>query len=97
MTQNAAIENYSKVVSKAWTDHAFKAKLKSDPQVALRELGIDVPAGININVIEDAPNCVTLVLPAAPTEGELSVEDLEAVAGGTSTFAMGTLTACVCA
>lgn len=95
MTQNSTMENYGKVVSKAWTDAAFKAKLKSDPAAALKELGMDLPDGININVVEDEPNSITLVLPAAPTEGDLSAEDLGSISGGTPITTTATFL-CMC-
>ena len=37
---------YGKVVARAWRDPAFKAKLIADPQAALRDAGIPVPAGV---------------------------------------------------
>ena len=72
---------YGKAVARAWTEADYKAKLLDDPRAALAEVGIEVPAGVNVNVAEvDAEN-VQLVLPPAP-EGEVTDESLHAVTGG---------------
>lgn len=75
----------SAVIRKAWTDEDFKAKLKSDPAAALKEeFGIELEAGIKINVVEETSEKeITLVIPEDPTkEKELSEEELSTVAGG---------------
>ena len=72
---------YAKVVARAWSDEAFKDKLKSDPRAALAEHGIEVPAGMKVEILENTPSKLHLSLPRAP-EGELSEEELEGVAGG---------------
>lgn len=82
---NTAREIYGKVIAKAWTDKEFKSKLMSDPKSALAGMGIDIPVGMTIKVVEDAPNSTTLVLPAPPKEGEIAMEDLESIVGGTGT------------
>ena len=72
---------YGKAVARAWTDADYKAKLLDDPHAALAEVGIEVPAEVNVNVAEvDAEN-VQLVLPPAP-EGEIADESLQDAAGG---------------
>ena len=72
---------YAKVVARAWSDEAFKAKLKSDPHATLAEHGVAVPPGMTVKVQENTADTFHLVLPQAP-EGELSEADLEKVAGG---------------
>ena len=72
---------YAKLVERAWSDDAFKAKFKSDPHAALAEYGIEVPAGMKLEILENTPSKLHLPLPRAP-EGELSEEELESVAGG---------------
>ena len=72
---------YGKAVARAWTDADYKARLLDDPRGALAEVGIEVPAGVNVNVAEvDAEN-VQLVLPPAP-ETEIADEHLRSAAGG---------------
>jgi len=74
----------AKAIARAWTDQAYKAKLLNDPHAALSEVGVEVPAGITAQVVENTNDTQHLVLPVAPVEaGEMSVEDLEKVAGGT--------------
>ena len=76
--------DYAKVVAKAWSDEAFKARLLADPYAALNEAGVEVPAGVTakVKVVENTSDTVHLVLPPPPPEGELTDEDLDKVAGG---------------
>jgi hypothetical protein len=72
---------YGAVIAKTWSDPSFKVKLLADPHAALAELGIAVPAGITVKVMEDTDSLVHMVLPLPPT-GELSTQDLRRVVGG---------------
>ena len=66
-----------------WKDEALKARFQSDPKAVLAEYGIDVPANINVNVVENSDNTVHITMPKAPAgDGELSDEELGNVAGG---------------
>ena len=77
----------AKVFAACWKDEALKARFQSDPKAVLAEHGMDVPANINVNVVENSDNTVHITMPAAPAgAGELSDEELANVAGGT-TFA----------
>ncbi|MGH6896614.1 MAG: NHLP leader peptide family RiPP precursor [Geminicoccaceae bacterium] len=80
---------YGKVVAKAWSDSAFKAKLLRDPRAALAEAGVPVAAGVTIKVIEDTESTRHLILPPPPPEGELSDESLDKVAGGGGSSSCG--------
>jgi hypothetical protein len=71
---------YAKVIARAWTDEAFKARLLSDPASALADMGIRVPLGVTVRVLENVPGTVHLVLPQVPFEGDLSDYDLEKLA-----------------
>ena len=64
-----------------WKDEALKARLMSDPKTVLTEYGIDMPDGINVNVVENSDNTVHITMPAAPAT-EISDEELSKVAGG---------------
>ena len=70
------------IIETAWKDPAFKAKLLADPRSALQQLDLNLPADLNIQVHEETPKTVHLVLPQDPSRTELSDEDLDAVAGG---------------
>ena len=68
-----------------WKDEALKARFMTDPKAVLAEHGIDVPDGINVNVVENTDNTVHITMPQAPAgDGEISDEDLGNVAGGFS-------------
>jgi hypothetical protein len=74
-----------RLVEKAAKDAGFRRALTADPRGTLeRELGVAVPAGVSLTVVEESPTERYLVLPPAPTgrEAELSERELEAVAGG---------------
>lgn len=74
-------QNYSKILVKAWTDPSFKEKLIKTPKVILKECGIDVPEKTQVIVYENTDHKFFLVIPKKP-EGNLSEEELEAIAGG---------------
>lgn len=83
MEKNAGL---AKIIARAWADDSFKKKLLSDPNAALKEAGVDVPAGVEFKVHEDVPGKVHhIILPQKPGSGELSEEDLASAAGGGST------------
>ena len=66
-----------------WKDEALKARFMSDPKAVLAEHGMDVPANMNVNVVENSDNTVHITMPMAPAgAGELSDEDLRNAAGG---------------
>ena len=67
-----------------WKDEALKARFMADPKAVLAEYGMDVPDGIDVNVVENSDNTVHITMPAAPDGyGDLSDEELTNVAGGT--------------
>jgi len=70
-----------KIIAKALQDDAFKQQLIADPAAALKAEGVTVPEGITLKVVQDTESVKHLVLPAVGA-GELSDEDLDAVAGG---------------
>lgn len=71
----------SQLRSKAEQDPAFRQVLVTDPRAAVEKaLGLSVPAGIQLSVMEETSDRLCLVLPAP--KGELSDLELESVAGG---------------
>lgn len=72
---------YAEATKKAWSDPAFRAKLLADPRAALLAEGVQVPADITINVVENTGNVINLVLPARPSEA-MSEEALAAISAG---------------
>ncbi len=75
------------LIMKAWEDESFRQELLTNPKaVYAREFGHEVPEGFEIQVIEETPGTIKMVLPKNPSpvtaEGELTEEALETVAGG---------------
>ena len=74
----------AQVFAACWKDEALKARFLADPKAVLAEHGIDVPADVDVRVVENSENRVHITLPASPLgDGELSNEDLSNAAGGT--------------
>jgi len=69
------------IISIAMHDQAFREELVSYPRETLeRELGITFPQEVGIEVHEDTPTIIHLVLPLKPKTGslmEVSVADLQ--------------------
>ena len=66
-----------------WKDDALKQRFMNDPKAVLAEYNMPVPDGMDVNVVENADNCVHITMPTAPDgHHELSDEELVAVAGG---------------
>ena len=71
------------LIAACWKDDALKQRFLSDPHAVLAEHGMDVPEGINVNVVENTDNTVHVTLPAAPEgHANLSDEELGNAAGG---------------
>ena len=70
-----------KVITQCWEDEAFKERLLADPAATLAAEGVQVPAGITVNVAVDAADVRTLVIPLPPT-AELRDAELDGIAAG---------------
>ena len=60
---------YNQIIAKAWGNEMFKSKLLRDPVGTLKQEGVEMPAGVQIKVLEDTDALVHLVVPKRP-EGE---------------------------
>jgi hypothetical protein len=82
------------VINKAMKDEAFKQELSRNPKgVIAKELNVELPAELEIEVVQQTPQKLYLVLPLdvklqEEVGEELSEEQLEAVAGGAWTPAI---------
>lgn len=61
-TGREAIER--RIIARAASDPAFRARLLDDPRAAVGELlGVDVPERIEVTVVEERPDRICVVLP----------------------------------
>jgi hypothetical protein len=72
-----------RLVQRSLQDEEFRQRLLDDPKGTLeQELGSGLPEGVQVRVVEESSDTIYLVLPSASVVGgELSDQDLEAVAG----------------
>jgi Nitrile hydratase, alpha chain len=75
------------IIAQAWKDEAYKQELLSNPKVVFeREFGAQLPTEANVCVHEENVTNFYFVLPMRPdlSGAELSDEQLEAIAGGST-------------
>ena len=66
-----------------WKDEALKARFMADPKAVLAEYGMDVPDGMDLNVVENTDTTVHITMPAPPSGYlDLSDDELSNAAGG---------------
>ena len=75
-------KQWGQIVAKAWADEGFKKRLVAEPAAVLKENGLEVAPGFQVKVVEDTGQVCHLTLPAKPSTGELSEEDLDRIGGG---------------
>jgi len=71
-------------VRRAWSDPEYKARLLADPKAALaEELGVELPEGLRVRVVEEQPDLLCIVVPV-DTSGvpEPTVQVMMGVAPG---------------
>ncbi|MBD3921921.1 NHLP leader peptide family RiPP precursor [Paenibacillus sp. PR3] len=55
------------IIKKAWEDEQFKQELLADPKAAiLKAFQVEIPAAINLKVVEEEAASYYLVLPPKP-------------------------------
>ena len=75
----------AQLIDRAMKDATFRQELLRDPKgVFARELNIPIPEHITVQVVEESPTHVYLVLPQGPVSAgaELADAELEEFAGG---------------
>jgi hypothetical protein len=99
MDREETNKKMGQVIAKAWSDAEFKARLLANPAETLQSEGIEIPAGVKVNAVENTQEHFHLVIPMRPDE--LSDEQLDNVAGGDSVvpvcyFCLSPYTYCAC-
>ena len=83
----------AKLFAACWKDDALKQRFMSDPGAVLAEYGMDVPDGMDVNVVENTDTTVHITMPAPPSgDMDLSDDELSSAAGGDQ--GDGTFTVC---
>jgi hypothetical protein len=82
MNTEQQAKQWGQIVTKASQDVKFRNRLLADPATVVKESGLEVPAGVQLRVLENSDYVLHLVLPPLQTEKELSDAELEGVAGG---------------
>ncbi len=73
-------ERMAELLAHTLTDDAFRKRLLSQPEEALRAEGISLPPRVKVKVLENTSDLLHIVLPAK--EEALPEEALEQVTGG---------------
>ena len=67
--------DFAKVVERAWSDDAYKARLLGDANAVLAEAGISIPEGIKVKVVENTESLAHVILPPKPAEETFEESD----------------------
>jgi len=71
------------LIKKSWRDDQFRQALLQDPKTTIQAaLGTEVLDGVEVQVFQETPDQVYLVLPMSPASvgGEMSDEELASIA-----------------
>jgi hypothetical protein len=70
------------LIARAWTDESFMGRLLANPRAVMTEVGMNIPSGVNVVVLEDTPETIHFVLPAKPLSADMCEQDLANVVWG---------------
>ena len=62
------LDKWKGIVAKAWNDEEFRSKLLNSPNEVLADNGVEVPDGLSVEVHENGPDTMHLVLPSNPLD-----------------------------
>jgi hypothetical protein len=77
-------KKWGQIVARAWADEGFKSRLLADPAAVLRESGLEVPPGVQVQVGEDTDQVFHLILPQKPRDEELTDQELQQIVAATA-------------
>ena len=73
----------AEIIARAWVDDDFRLQLIANPAVALAGMGVPLPEGKMIRIIQEESDVICLTIPPKPTvDAEADDDELAAVAGG---------------
>jgi hypothetical protein len=70
------------IISKAWSDEAFKQRLLDDATTVLTEEGIAIQKGMTVKAVENTDTIFHLVIPPKMPTAQLDISQLASIAGG---------------
>ncbi len=76
MTNEEQGKKMGLIITKAWTDEAFKQRLLTDATAVLKEEGVTVPEGVKVKVVENNEKLFHFVIPHKETVKELNETEL---------------------
>lgn len=82
MKQEDHNKKINQIIAKCWSDESFKKTFLANPAATLKAEGVTMPAGVSVKAVENTDKVLHLLIPATPAN--LSDDDLDKVAGGTS-------------
>jgi hypothetical protein len=78
----------AKIIARAWKSEAYKQELLENPKAVIsREFDVELPAEVNVQILEETSTSLYFVLPMRPDFSaadleDISEEELAQVAGG---------------
>ena len=82
-----------RVIERSLADESFRRRLLEDPRAIMeQELGVQLPADVRVQAVEETAETIYLVLPSVSPTGEgeeLSAQELDSVAGGDTNWTCG--------
>jgi hypothetical protein len=55
-------------LDRIWSDAALKSRLIANPKPVLKEFGLEIPDSVTVQIHENTPTLINVVLPIRPTE-----------------------------
>lgn len=77
--------DYNELQLKSATDAQFRAELLADPARAFAEMGVELPEGVAVRIVESTPEEIVLTIPPVlPEDAEVDEDALASVSGGST-------------